>query len=448
MIWLVDYTHYEKSIDPRLAECKKDYFRLKSYVRANKIGKTAPVSSRVYGTGLLRLATILKKNGKEIRYIHYYMLEDLLHSGEQLPEKIAFSSVCPTVPRCAVLAERIKQEFPQIKLLIGGVHVNLVPDLTRQRFPIFDELIVGYEHEAAQKIAGCKLFEVPEPYVDYSILPFPLNEYAINTFTTMGCPFRCDYCADGRAPHFCASKDGQIRDLKRLLPKRNLVHFFDSVLGYSETGIRRVCKALREAEHDFLLSCDMRADLLTPALVKELESAGFVEIRLGLESADSEVLERNNRTLHADRFLDQIKMIRESSNLYVALYSITGIPGSDCASQERTLEFCDGLFQNHLVDEIKNALYVPYPMSNVDYSTKGITLLSENWEDYDRQSFPVFETEKLSAEQLWELYTYTAQTINQSWLKSQGFVSFDDVPIMEGYYNEYVAANYLLNADE
>ncbi|MBR4016979.1 MAG: radical SAM protein [Oscillospiraceae bacterium] len=443
MIWLVDYTHYDKAIDPRLAKYRLDYFRLKSYVRYNKIGPTAPVKSKVFATGLLRLATILHRNGYDVRYLHYEMLEELLESGAQMPEKVAFSCVCPTVPACAGLAEEIKKRSPKTKVILGGIHVNLSAQLTRERFPVFDQLAVGFEYEAAEQIAGAPLARHNGDYVDYSLLPLPLKEYAINTFTTMGCPYRCSYCADGRAPHFVASRDGQMDQLKKLLPAGNLVHFFDSVLGFSQEGIRNVCDALQKAEHPFLLSCDMRAELLTPELVSAMEKAGFVEVRLGMESADPELLKRNKRTLTVDHFLEKVKMIRENSNLYVCLYSITGLPGTNWDSQQKTLDYCDFLFQEHLVDEIKNAQYVPYPMEGVCYADRGITLLTEDWSQYDRQSFPVYHTDTMSAEELWEIYLHTAKSINESWLRSCGFASFDDVPVIEGYYQEYVEANYL-----
>ena len=445
MIWLVDYTHYDKEIDPRLAKHKQDYFLLKSYVRYHKIGPTAPVRSRVFATGLLRLATILHRNGYAVRYLHAYMLEALLAQGAALPETVAFSCVCPTVPACAALAQQIKHRNPSTKVILGGVHVNLNADLTKARYPIFDLLCVGHEYAAAEQIAGRSLKEHTGDYVDYSLLPFPLHEYAINTFTTMGCPFRCSYCADGRAPHFKASPDGQIEQLKKLLPERNLVHFFDSVLGFSQYGIREVCHNLIRAEHPFLLSCDMRAELLTPELVALMEKAGFVEIRMGLESADPELLKRNERTLTVDRFLEQVKMVRDHSNLYVALYSITGLPGTDAQSQEKTLEYFDFLLQAHLADEIKNALYVPYPMDGVNYKERGVQVLSEDWSQYDRQSFPVFRTDLLDQQQLWELYLHTADSINQSWLRSNGFDSFDAIPRIDGYYQEYVQAKYLKN---
>ena len=445
MIWLIDYTHYHKTIDPRLVCCKNDYHRLKSYVRYHKIGMTAPVGSRIFGTGLLRLATILQRNGIDVKYLHYDMLEELLEKGEALPEKIAFSSICPTVPHCAALARKIKERSPKTKTVIGGVHVTLALEKTKARYPDFDIYATGYELEAAEKIAERPLAPVPEPYADYSLLPYPLTEYAINTLTSMGCPFRCDYCSDGKAPAFCAAKDGQVGIMKTLLPERTLVHFFDSVLGHSQGGIHRVCEVLKAADHKFLLSCDMRADLLTPSLLKEMEEAGFVEIRLGMESADPELLQRNNRTLTPDRFTQQIRMIRENSKLYIALYTITGLPGTTKESHEKTLAYCDYLLREHLVDEIKNGFYVPYPMDGLDYGSRGITVHNEDWSCYDRQSYPVFSTPEMSADDLWALYLETAQRINQSWLAANGFDSFDAIPIIEGYYHEYVQSNYIDN---
>lgn len=132
----------------------------------------------------------------------------------------------------------------------------------------------------------------------------------------------------------------------------------------------------------------MRADLLSPPLLREMEKAGFVEIRLGMESADQNVLDRSQRTLSVNKFLEQIRMIRESSGLYVSLYSITGLPGTTRETQETTLKFCDYLFREQLVNEIKNSLYVPYPMEGVDYETRGIHLLTDDWSRYDRQSPP------------------------------------------------------------
>ena len=443
MIWLVDYTHYEKEIDKELLQCKSDYFRIKSYKRYSIIGKTAPVKTKVYSTGLLRIATLLHRGGIEVRYLHYYLLDKLLSSGEELPDTVAFSCVCPTVPMCAELAERIKSLSPKTEVLLGGVHVNVAAEETEHRYPVFDRLITGYELEAAEKIAKRKLTVRDGSYVDYSLLPFHVSEYAINTFTNMGCPFSCKYCVDGLAPHFVASENGQLDELKDLLPRRNLVHFFDSVLGYSREGIARVCRSIEECEHDFILSCDMRADILTPDLVRSLYRAGFREIRLGMESSSEELLTENGRTLSFDTFRRQLETVRECSDMYVTLYTITGLPGTTVKRQLATLGECDRLFSMKLVDEIKNALYVPYPMKGVDYAARGVVITSEDWSRYDRQSYPVYHTGELTEDELWQMYIDTARSINKSWLNSIGYKSFGDVPVIPDYYSEYVEANYM-----
>lgn len=443
MIWLIDYTSYRKEIDPFLAECKNNYFKIKSYLRMSKIGETAPVKTKVYSNGLLRIATLLHYNDVEIKYIHHEMLEEYIRQNKTMPEKVAFSAICPTMPLCEELAKKIKEMSPSTEVIIGGVHVNLNPSTTLKRFTCFDRINDGYEYEAAEKLAGKPLTNKPKKYLDFSLLPYKLSEYSINTFTTMGCPFHCDYCSDGMSPHFSASFDGQISDMMQLLPPKTLVHFFDSCFGYSPNGIRNCCEAIRKTDHNLLLSCDMRADIINPELIDVMQRAGFVEIRMGMESSDDELLKKNHRTLSIGSFEKQIEMIRNNSDFYITLYSITGLPGTTERIQKATVDYCGRLLLDHTVDEIKNGLYVPYPIENVDYSKRGIRLITDDFVKYDRQSYPVFETDDMSAGKLWEMYLYTAQKINEYWLRACGFKSFDEIPIYEGYYQEYIKDSYL-----
>lgn len=443
MIWLVDYTHYFIKIDPRLAKCKREYFKIKSFKRHFKIGETAPVKTRMFSTGLLRLASILSSNGIETEYLDYITLEKRINEKADFPEIVAFSAVCPTMSDCERLAMRIKAISPMTTTVVGGVHVNLNPNTTKKMFPGFDRVNLGYEYEAAENLVGRKLIHKTEKYVDYSLLPLNLSEYGINTFTHMGCAFNCEYCSDGLSPKFISSKDGQISDMKLLLPPKTLVHFFDSCFGYSKAGIHECCEAIKKTNHDFLLSCDMRADLLTPELIDDLVSCGFVEIRLGMESSDQSILNRNKRTLSSNAFDEKIKMIRECSDLYVTLYSVTGLPGTTTDSQKNTVSYCQKLLSEHIVDEIKCGLYVPYPIEGIDYQNRGIRILSDDLSKYDRQSMPVFETDLMSASDLFELYIYTSQKINEAWLSSCGFASYDEIPNFPDYYQEYIFNSYL-----
>lgn len=439
MIWLIDYTTYSVEIDPLLSEYRSKYFRVKNFKRQLVIGDTSPVKTQTYSNGLLRIATLLKQNHVECRYLHYPALIEALDKREALPEIIAFSTVCPTVPRAAALAERIKSLSPNTRVVVGGPQINNALNKSKEKYPVFDKFNVGYEMVAASDLAGFPIKQHGE-HLDFSLLPLPLEEYAVNTFTSLGCPFNCDYCADGRAPKLCVSDNAMLSQMK-CLPQRKLIHIFDSVFGYSTERALAICKNLQNLNHGFLLSCDMRAELMTEQLVHEMVKAGFVEVRLGIESADEELLSGNGRTLKPSRCIETLKMIRENSNLYITLYSVTGLPGTTISNHERTLDMFHKLLIKHQADEIKNALYVPYPYDDIDYSARGIRILDDDWAHYDRQSYPVYDTPFLSRDKIWELYIRTAQVTADSWLESLGFTDYGEVPEI-GNYGEYIQTNY------
>ena len=109
----------------------------------------------------------------------------------------------------------------------------------------------------------------------------------------------------------------------------------------------------------------------------------------------------------------------------------------------RTLEYFDYLLTDKLADEIKNALYVPYPIDGVDYLKRGVYITNHDWSCYDRQSYPVFHTDLMSEDDIWSIYVDTARSINKSWLKSCGFASLDEIPETDIQYAEYIETNYL-----
>lgn len=259
-------------------------------------------------------------------------------------------------PQAAALAERIKARSPKTKVYVGGPQVNLSPNAVRERFPIFDKLTLGHELVAAGGIAGRPTSDI-SPYLDFSLLPHPLASYAINTFTALGCPFGCHYCADGRAPKVCVSDDAMLSRMSAL-PPRTLIHIFDSVFGYSAARALAVCKNLQRLQHPFVLSCDMRAEMITEEPVREMQKAGFREIRLGIESADEELLQKNGRTLAPQRCLDAVKIIRETSDIYITLYSVTGLPGFEwCNLYRFCMEECFGLSEEDAVKCIDISAY-------------------------------------------------------------------------------------------
>ena len=441
VIWLVDYTTYRQRVDPRLKAMRDDYFKIKAIKRARKIGRARTPKTRTYATGALRLATILNANGFPARYVHAYDLLDQLLSCDKPPDVIAFSAVCPTVPACDALREKVKEASPETRVLLGGSHVNVAYMQTLARYPEFDQIVRGYDMQAASAIAGAECTRDPRPFVDYDLLPHGVENYAINVVTTTGCPFACSYCTDGLVPYLEASDDGLLGLLKGRVPRGSLVHFFDSVLGFSQERLLGICDRLAGLDHGFLLSCDMRAELLGPQTLEALERAGFVEIRLGVESADEDQLRHNNRFLMPDEFARKLDMVRERTNLYVTLYSASGLPGVTQRSFEATTGLLGGLLREDVVDEVKSCMYVPYPRDGLDYDGRGVHVIDHDWSHYDRQSFPVYETPLFSRDELWEMHLDSTRAINEAWAHSVGFSSPAEIPDGDSH-PEYTSENY------
>lgn len=236
--------------------------------------------------------------------------------------------------------------------------------------------------------------------------------------------------------------DGQIGELCDRLPARTQIHFFDSVLGYSPERLLKVCCAIQNTRHPFLLSCDMRAELINPESLYALEEAGFVEIRLGLESASESLLQYNHRSLTPQLLAPKLELVRRHSNLFITLYSATALPGTTSETFEATRMLFSRLLQEGIVYEIKNCLFVPYLRDDCDYGMMGVRILDKRWENYDRQSTPVFEYPSLSAAEIWTQYVRMSETINESWLKRSGFQTVSEIP--ETGYAEYLTESYAL----
>ena len=402
MIWLIDVTTYAKEIANELQEIRNDFFRMKKHVRHVVLGEHVEPKMRTYSYGLLRIATILSFNGIETEYLHYYDVDQKVELSEVAPELIAFSIVCPTVGMADSIMRKLRPIYPKARFAIGGPHINVACKQTISRYPDFDIYCNRNDVEAATMLARQSLASPQGDYVDFSLLPYTLKEYQINTVTTLGCSFTCKYCQDNRIRYGEISKSGHLAYLVHHLEPRTCIHFFDSVLGGTAQRLINVCDCIQKVEHDFILSCDIRAEMIDKRTIEALVRSGFHEVRMGIETIDSMVLETNSRTLGKSPFLAAVQMLRNYSDIYVTVYSVIGLPGSTQQSCDDTAHFFSELLDSRAVDEIKNCMYVPYPIDDVQYNS--IRIKTDNWNEYDRQSYPVYELPHMKSEEIWNAY--------------------------------------------
>lgn len=440
-IVLVDANTYSVDIDPELALIRADFAKTKNIVKNKLWGEHIMPKNLTYSIGLLRIATILKYNGYNVKYVYFDSLSDYLKNASFDPDLIAFSAVCPTVPRCSRFVDEYRKINSRVKFALGGSQLNAAPKTTMSEFNNFDIYAVGYDIQSAELLVSRKLQPVDESYVDFSLLPYDLSKYSINTCSTLGCPFTCDYCQDRFIPRMEVSSNGFIPYFMERIPERSCVHFFDSVLGGSEKRILEVCEAISATGHKFLLSCDMRAELINERTIAALSKAGFAELRLGLESADDDLLQHNHRFLKQNTVLEKFKMIRELSDIYITVYSAIGFPGTTRYSVEATKDLFSHLLISRKVDEIKNCLFVPYPFDVPRFSEEDITVIDTNWEHYDRQSRPVYNLSEFTSEELFREYIELSRVISRSWMEAFHLDDKDIVNVPK--YGEYFLRSYI-----
>jgi hypothetical protein len=309
----------------------------------------------------------------------------------------------------------------------------------------FDDVIDGYEEDAAARLLGGPLPPPgPGSRLDYRLLPHPVAEYSINLMTASGCPFRCTYCQDRLLPRMDGGLDGGLGQLVGPdgLAPGTPVHFSDSVLGGTVPRAMKVCGALAQLDHGMVLSCDMRPEFANLELLGQLRRAGFRELRMGLDSADAQVLVTAGRMAKPKRLPQVLERIREAEpGLYVSVYLVTGLPGTTEATLEENMAVVRQLLGAGLADQVKHHLYVPYPLDSCPTNDIRVEIVEQDWSAYDRNSFPVYELAGIGREQLWQAFLATEVAINDAWAAGFG-LSADQVEALP-LYPDYNGRVYL-----
>jgi hypothetical protein len=442
-VWLVDATTYRRKLDPELERSKARFFRIETHARSRRLGPSATRGTRTYSAGLLRIATLLARAGHEVRYLH---LEEVAVALEETPSAeapavIGFGAVCPTVPACASLSLAAKDRFPGVRTALGGAHATVAATLILKRFgDAFDDVVDGYEEEAAGRLMGLPPRRPPLPgcRLDYRLLPHPVREYSINLMTATGCPFRCTYCQDRLLPRITGDLDGGLGELvgDGGLAPGTPIHFSDSVLGGNVPRAMKVCQELAQLDHGMVLSCDMRPEFANAQLLGQLQEAGFREIRMGLDSADADVLLTAGRMAKPRRLSQVLERIRDAApGLYVSIYLVTGLPGTTGATLDENVAIVHRLLEHGLADQVKHHLYVPYPLDSCPSNDIRVEIVDQDWSAYDRNSFPVYELPGVDREQIWQAFLATETAINDVWAASFGLGpdQIDALPLFPDY---------------
>ncbi len=255
-------------------------------------------------------------------FVWHYVAQEIIDSK---PEVVGFNCYTTNVESVNSIANIVKRKLPDVPIVVGGPHVNALPESTLAHVKSADyaiygegEITLGKLLEAIEngkpnvkEIDGIVfrqnktiLKNKPRSFVE-DINTFPLpdrllgnrGDYRYDDYilTNRGCPFQCTFCTVSgtwsRQVRF-RSVEKVIQEIQYL--KDNFgtqrVTFLDDTFTLNKRRVMELCKAIIDNRLNGIeYSATSRADTLDEEKVKIMVAAGFKTVRFGIESGSPRI---------------------------------------------------------------------------------------------------------------------------------------------------------------
>ncbi|OGQ96071.1 MAG: hypothetical protein A2521_13255 [Deltaproteobacteria bacterium RIFOXYD12_FULL_57_12] len=328
------------------------------------------------------------------------------HIREFAPDIIGFPCLTGMHREILAIASSIKEEFPGARILLGGIHPTLFPDILRN--PNVDFICRGEgEWPTAELLnaldAGLSSFDIPNiswkkngeifhnemrplldpldslPFPDYSIyrdIPVIAADTYPTVFMTRGCPFSCTYCHNSNQRKIYKGKGKYVRSFspERILdeveavisqyPNTTAVFLGADTLGTDLGWLTDLLTRYR-ARFDMPYNCLIRPEHINEELARLLKETNCHMIAFGIESGSERIRRDLLRRGYPNKQIMQAAGLLKKYGIRFRTYNIIGFPTETPAEMMETLR---------LNLEIKPdfpwcSIYTPYPETKLsEYS--------------------------------------------------------------------------------
>ncbi len=378
-------------------------------------------ANRMAPLGLLSMAAYLEKNG------HHSLVYDCLgpqaagdnriHVEKILafrPELVGFSATTSGFLDGYELAGGIKELAPQAKIVFGGVHVSALGAVLLERFPQIDYLCMGEGEATLAELAdgsdpadiagliyrqnGQAHTNHPREHIaDLDSLPFPAYEklagfpqgYHLPLFsyirrpgatmvTSRGCPFQCSYCDRSvfKRGFRYNSADYIFEHMRYLRTRYNVRHIniYDDLFTADRRRIVALCERLASRCLGVQFNCAVRVGHADDPLLQMLKDAGCLQVSLGIETADTGLLQEHKPGVQLEEVKDTVRRIQAAGLRAKGLFMM-GLPGETEASIGATSDFTLSLG----LDDMNMSKFTPFPGAPVWATVTREGTLEEDW---------------------------------------------------------------------
>ncbi len=178
--------------------------------------------------------------------------------------------------------------------------------------------------------------KLPFPYIDEEMED--IKEKILYYETSRGCPFSCAYCLS------CATAGVRYRPLEEVFKELSFfvghdvrqVKFVDRTFNAKKSHFLPIIEYIRDlpAVCRTNFHFEVAVDYLDEETIEVLQSMpkGRVQLEIGVQTTNKEVLKRISRVNHWEDICRNIKALQKNHNMHIHTDLIIGLPGEDLAS--------------------------------------------------------------------------------------------------------------------
>jgi len=335
------------------------------------------------------------------------------------PDIIASSANTPQYPVMKDIMYRIKEKYPGIKTIVGGVHITALPEEASKE-SCFDVLALGegditiselLSASSAKDVAGV-IYRAPgtgkrtyghrrELLENLDTLPYPawqlfeLQKYKNSRIssrqnpvglleTSRGCAFHCNFCSKLTFGDRYRTKGvGRVVDEMDYMLKCGFkeIHIADDSFTQNIDRAKEVCVQIvkRNMKFPWSVISGIRVDKTDAEFFKLAKRSGCWQIGFGIETGDQAILDKINKKTTLSQAENAVKAAKKAGISTFGFF-ILALDGETEESVKRTIEFAKKL----PLDIAKFDICIPYPGTPYYKELKASGgIRSENWLKYN-----------------------------------------------------------------
>ncbi|MFC5742365.1 B12-binding domain-containing radical SAM protein [Dyella tabacisoli] len=348
--------------------------------------------------GLLALAAAAEAHGHSVRiYDPKWLLrcgtlryDDTLYERaaaailSQRPEAVGFTSLGCSFLFAINVAALLRQQEPELPIMLGGPHATMLDRLILERFPQFD-LIVRHE---ADEIFPAVLRALPERHFisvpglswrdrrgefqmtpgkpkveDLDRLPllsydhYPIAELGLDLLRIeagRGCPFMCTFCSTAgffQRSFRLKSAERLVFELEQLRERYGYSEFKldHDMFTVNKRKVMEFCEAVKGRGFRWRVSA--RVDCVNPMLLEKMAEAGCIGLYFGIETGSKRMQQITMKKLDLD-LVEPTLAIAAQLGIETTASFITGYPEEHRADQDDTLDMIGRCFTPNCLTQL------------------------------------------------------------------------------------------------